>query len=180
MQQLNNGYTGHYCTLFPPSMQHASAVGFIERLNGHAITDTHELTYIANGDRFGDFPQEAPGSRKNGALPIQGPLYVSMFDHDCRDPVGCDKPMVDDCPWPWLPLPFQGRRVAANLAPNAVNIPIQRIDGGSDPQLEGLVAHLNISHHPDTICKALYTVAHHVPDPDLTCWGGNLPLVPAP
>lgn len=177
VQQLNNGYSGFSCTSFT---SYPSAFEFMEKLNGHAMTDTHELTYIANGNQFGSFAQEAPGSRKNGWPTYKGPLYVSMFDEQCRDSVGCHRPIIDDCPLLLSPSPFQGRSVAANLAPNAVNIPIKQIDGGSDPQLEGLVAHINIAHHPDTICKALYTVAHHVAAPNLTCSGGNIPYVPSP
>ena len=181
IHQLNNGYSGETCvpihTELPWPPYNSSAANFIEKLNGHPMVDTHMLTYFANGNRFETFPQEAPGSRKNGDFTTRGPLYVTMFDRECRDPVGCHEPQIDDCPS--FPMSFQGRRVAANLASTAINIPIRQIDGGPEPALEGRVAHINIVHHPDTICKALYTAAYHVADPDLVCAVLNhLPIVP--
>jgi hypothetical protein len=175
VHQLNNGYHANCLPFSSPS-----AIDFIEELNGHPMEDTHEDTYVASGNQFGQYMSEAPGSRENGDPLDKGTLYVTLFDESCRDGVGCHLPRINDCTTSSAyGSKKQGRSLAINLSPDAVNIPITGIDGGSNPVLEGLVVHTNIVHHPDTMCHALYTVAYHQADPTLICSvTNNLPKIP--
>lgn len=166
--QLNNGYgppvlNGSTCLATGDD----AARNFIEDLNGHAMADTH-----ADALPFAAYPSEAPGSRPAGAAPGDGVLYVSLYAHDNRDFVGGDLPpggagnsteSDPDCPATGLPPgpPKQGRVVAANLAPDAVNLAVASITGA-----DALEVHQNTVHTGEVICIALHTVVHHdVPAP---------------
>jgi hypothetical protein len=177
-QQLYNGFRGDTCDTFLlpyPDTRH-----FIKDLNGHSMADTHMSTYQANGNTFGQYPEEAPGSRPNYAFGTsKGALYVTLFDQQCRDGVGCHEARIDDCATgPLHGSALQGRSVALNLAPDAVNIPISGIPGGTDPALEGVTVHVNTVHHPAVICQALATAAYHKTDPSRQCSvSGNIPII---
>lgn len=139
LQQLFNGYRENCFSFGPP------AEGFIAALNGHPIEDTLQ----AVGDVY---PGEAPGSRGNGEGIAAGTLYLTAYDALGRDTVGGNPPS-SDC---------QGRKVARNLAPGALNMEIAGIpDSGSSALPVGLRVHANTPHTPEVICRALYTAVHH-------------------
>lgn len=165
VQQLNNGYGGLLCLPYGEP----EATDFIQSLNGHPIVDSH----------IGASPQdihlpEAPGSRPDGTPPQEGVLYLTLYADNNRDPVGGDTPQ-DDCDFFGLQ---QGRKLARNLAPDAVNMPLASIPGGTD----GAAVHANTIHTPDVICLALYTAVHHrAPAVGMTCpLQNDIPIVPVP
>ncbi len=136
-----------------------AATDYIEILNGHPIGDT--LT-----EPFADFASEAPGSRADGAPPTDGVLYVTLYASGNRDFVGGDD-ASGDC---------QGRKVARNLAPQAVNIPMTEVTGSGE-----LGIHQNTVHTPEVICLALYAVVHHRSPLGQSCgYDGDVPIVPLP
>ncbi|MDR4497542.1 MAG: VWA domain-containing protein [Candidatus Scalindua sp.] len=164
---------------------------FIENLNGHPITDTRPDPTNPNWS-LGEYPGEAPGSRRNNdSLPSEGTLYVTMYaDNDengmARDYVGGRDPS-EDC---------QGRILARNLAPDAMNIVIPQIPNQPPVELSPLIdalidaedrlkfsVHQNSVHTPEVICNALYTaVRHQAPPEGFTCQttGNNVPILPPP
>lgn len=150
-EQLRNGYD-EGCT----SYANADSVDFITNLNGHSICDTK---YDPNNPNpVLSFPEEAPGSRPPTGRPAEGILYVTLFADGNRDFVGGQSiigPANSDC---------QGRRLALNLSPNAVNLPISGIDG-----LGEITFHQRTVHAPEVICKALYAAVHHRSPRDAGC-----------
>lgn len=161
-RQLNNGYD-FFCNSF-----HDESLDFIENLNGHAIQDSQS----ANGA----YPSEAPGSRPDGSAVDQGVLYATIYAANNGDFVGGSAPS-DDC---------QGRVLAKNLAPHAVNM--DDIDIPTDPPGDSFFSgdqgarHQNTVHHPEVIFRALYSVVHHHTPPAGTTFSsvGNVPVVPIP
>jgi hypothetical protein len=138
---------------------------FIQNLNNH---DIHDSEVLSPGENYVD---EAPGSRadtdQSGVRTptSDGALYVTIFADGNRDLVGGDTPS-NDC---------QGRRLASNLSPNAVNIPVAAIPGGNDATL----VHENAVHTPEVMCLALSAAAHHRSPRGLTCSMVNgLPVIP--
>ena len=171
-RQLNNGYSS-LCTPFGDS-----TLDYIANLNGHPIGDSESLP--------GLYPSEAPGSRPNGAAADQGVLYATIYAADNGDFVGGSDPS-GDC---------QGRVLAKNLAPDAVNlddivIPAQPAALSIPDWIEPIISpetrdkfarHQNTVHHPEVIFRALYTVAHHQAPAPGTAYGlvGGAPVIPAP
>jgi hypothetical protein len=171
-RELNNGYSS-LCLPFGDS-----TLNYIANLNGHPITDTTSLP--------GYYPSEAPGSRPNGSAVGQGVLYVTIYAANNGDFVGGSDPS-GDC---------QGRVLAKNLAPDAVNmddISIPSVPAAlSIPDwLQPLISpetrakfarHQNTVHHPDVIFRALYTVVHHQAPAPGTSYSlvGSVPVIPLP
>jgi hypothetical protein len=158
VQQLLNGHGATTCVLLPAAEAH----DFIERLNDHPIGDTTTL------DASDIFPSEAPGSRTNGQAPTAGILYVTLFADSNRDLVGGDSvPNNNDC---------QGRKLALNLAPDAINIPLASIAGN-----DGVSVHQNTVHTAEVMCLALYAALHHRSPQGQTCQLVNdAPVIPPP
>ena len=160
VRQLYNGYRPQG-VIFDcgDSFNTAAATDYIETLNGHPIEDTETAP-------FGSFASEAPGSRPDGAAPNQGVLYVTLYASGNRDLVGGDDPS-GDC---------QGRRVARNLALDAVNIAVPEVAGSSEGDV-----HQNTVHTKEVLCLALYAILHHRSPAGQTCsYSGSLPIVPLP
>jgi von Willebrand factor type A domain len=160
VRQLYNGYRpqGVFFNC-GDSFNTPAATDYIEALNGHPIEDTESAP-------FGDFASEAPDSRPDGAAPHAGVLYVTLYASGDRDLVGGDDPS-GDC---------QGRRVARNLAPDAVNIAVPEVTGGTQGDV-----HQNTVHTKEVLCLALYAVVHHrSPIGQVCSYSGNLPIVPLP
>jgi hypothetical protein len=171
-RQLNNGYSS-WCISFGDS-----TLNYIENLNGHPIQDTESSP--------GTYPTEALGSRPNGAAVDQGTLYVTLYAADNGDFVGGSDPS-NDC---------QGRVLAKNLAPNAMNlddivIPAEPAALAIPDWLDALIdqetrdkfaRHQNTVHHPEVIFRALYTVVHHQTPLPGTSYSlvGNVPVIPLP
>jgi hypothetical protein len=171
-RQLNNGYSS-LCTSFGDA-----TVNYIANLNGHPIGDSASLP--------GFYPSEAPGSRPNGTAADQGVLYAAIYAANNGDFVGGSDPS-GDC---------QGRVLAKNLAPDAVNlddivIPTQPAALSIPDWLEPLISpetrdkfarHQNTVHHPEVIFRALYTVTHRQAPAPGTGYGlvGGVPVIPPP
>ena len=136
----------------------------METLNGHPIQDT-----LTDSEQRPQYNGEAPRSRPDGTPTNEGILYVTLFANNNRDAAGGHTPS-GDC---------QGRILAKNLAPNAVNIHVPEIPG-----LTKLGVHANTVHTPEVICLALYTAIHHQsPPPDLSYTmeivdGREVPIIP--
>ena len=158
VQQLLNGRGATTCLPLPAAEAH----DFIERLNDHPIADTATL------DASDVYPSEAPGSRPDGQAPTAGILYVTLFADGDRDLVGGDTvPNNNDC---------EGRKVALNLAPDAINIPLAGITGNG-----GLTVHQNAVHTAEVMCLALYAALHHRSPQGQTCpLVGGVPVIPPP
>ncbi len=171
-RQLNNGYSS-LCTPFGDA-----TLNYIANLNGHPIEDSDSLP--------GFYPSEAPGSRSNGTAADQGVLYTTIYAAENGDFVGGSGPS-GDC---------QGRVLAKNLAPDAVNlddivIPTQPAALSIPDWLEPLIGqetrdkfarHQNTVHHPEVIFRALFTAAHHqapAPGTGFSLVGG-VPVIPPP
>ncbi len=161
-QQLNNGYSANFCLSL-----NGQSRDFIENLNGHPIQDTMPPSPPDPSWSPGQFPEEAPGSRPNGDPMTAGTLYVTIYADGNRDFVGGSTPS-DDC---------QGRVLARNLAPDAVNIELPEIVLGGQNSDD---VHRNTVHAPQVICLALSTVVHHkAPAADFRCQTtGQLPRIP--
>lgn len=162
LRQLNNGYREN-CT---PYLTNGESRDFIASLNGHPIGDTMRPASAPPSWTPGQFPQEAPGSRVNGDSVAAGTLYLTLFADLDRDLVGGATPS-NDC---------QGRVLALNLAPHAVNVEVPDIPGAQG----SADAHQNTPHTPAVICIALSTIVHHkAPPPDFRCQPpGQLPRIP--
>jgi hypothetical protein len=159
VQQLLNGHGATTCLPLPAAAAH----DFIERLNDHPIADTATL------DAGDVYPSEAPGSRPDDQPPTAGILYVTLFADGNRDLVGGDSvPNNNDC---------EGRKLALNLAPDAINIPLGSIAGGND----GVNVHQNTVHTAEVMCLALYAALHHRSPQGQTCQLVNdMPVIPPP
>jgi hypothetical protein len=110
---------------------------FLETLNGHPLAESCE----AEPDR----PAEAPRSRPTTP---GGVLYASFYAAGNADVIVGGDTQAGDC---------LGRRLARNLAPDAVNREITGVPGGA----LGLDTHANVPHHWPAICMALRTVVDH-------------------
>jgi Mg-chelatase subunit ChlD len=172
-QQLSNGFGGANC--FPLALD-ASVLNFMQNLNGHPMMDSHLNWFDATRDHW----YEAPGSRAAGDPLTDGTLYVTLYDAADRDGVGGHTPLVNDCTVPGGGQ--QGRKLARNLAANAINMPVAGIPD-TGPNSVALNVHHNTVHYQDVICKALYTAIHHrAPEASLTCdlTSTGLPIIPQP
>ncbi|MGE0746346.1 MAG: VWA domain-containing protein [Rhodospirillales bacterium] len=160
VRQLYNGYRPQGVFFdCGDSFGTPAALDYIEALNGHPIEDTLAAP-------FGGFASEAPGSRADGAPPSDGVLYVTLYAAGNRDSVGGDAPS-GDC---------QGRKVARNLAPQAINIPVAEVAGGNEVDV-----HQNTVHTKEVICQALFAVVHQRSPLGETCSSvGEVPIVPPP
>jgi hypothetical protein len=160
VRQLYNGYRPQGIVFnCGASFDTPDATDYIQTLNGHPIQDTMTAP-------FGAFPSEAPGSRADGAAPSQGILFVTLYASGDRDLVGGDDES-GDC---------QGRRVARNLAPDAINIAVPEVTGTGEA-----TTHQNTVHTKEVLCLALYAAVHHRSPAGVTCSQvGNLPVVPLP
>jgi len=149
LRQLNNGWDEDGNVF---SENQTGDENFIANLNGGALVSTPN-------------PDEAPHSRAEGDPLANGTLYVCLFADGNRDFVGGDVPQSN----------VNGRKLASNLAPHAVNRTFA-VPGGSDTTL----VHQNTVHFADVICTAIYTVVHHRPPPaGFACpTDGAVPLIP--
>ncbi len=172
LQQLNNGY-GLRC-----SVELDEGHGFIDDLNGHPICDTfaRRQCFISTClcdtalTTPGAYPTEAPLSRAPDAKGRTGILYLTLFAEDGGDKIAGGDELSGDC---------QGRKLALNLAPDAVNVALAP-ESVSDCLAD---THSLTSHWSETICRALYTAAYHrVPEADFSCPrdADKVPEVPAP
>jgi hypothetical protein len=164
-QQLNNGYNGRgLLTNLCLDFNNSASANFIWDLNGHDMAVAHATAVDANGELVQIYPDEAPGSRELGESPLEGVLYVTLYATNNADMVGghhppgspnntgeadCDEIDGND-------QLKQGRVVAKNLAPDAINIQIANIPGSGKIQV-----HQNTVHFSEVICQALYTAVHH-------------------
>jgi hypothetical protein len=165
VKQLYNGFRPDGVVFdCSDSFATAAATDYIQDLNGHDIADTISL---ALNESYAD---EAPGSRPDGDPPTAGTLYVALFANDNRDFVGGATPSTD-CAQP------DGRKLALNLAPEAVNIEVPDIAGNTPATV-----HANTVHTFEVMCLALYAVAHHRSPPlGQTCQPANgVPVIPPP
>jgi hypothetical protein len=91
-----------------------------------------------------------------------GVLYVSVFAAGNGDGLVGGGTQSADC---------FGRRLARNLAPDAVNLEVAGVPGGP------LTIHANFPHHWETICTTLRTIVdHQAPaDPATACAGLTQP-----
>jgi hypothetical protein len=123
----------------PPvfSTNQAGDATFLETLNGHPLADTCQATPAA--------ASEAPHSRPTTP---GGVLYASLYAEGNADVLVGGHTQERDC---------LGRRLARNLAPDAVNREITGVPGGN----LNLDTHANFPHHWPTICMALRTVVDH-------------------
>jgi hypothetical protein len=143
------------------------ATHYIQKLNDpteqHRISDTISL-------EPGEFyPQEAPGSRAPDDPPSAGTLYVTLFADGNRDFVGGDTPSTE-CAQP------DGRRLARNMSPHAVNITFNETE---IPGAVSATVHANTVHSTAVICKALYAVVHgRSPESQICPEVAGLPVVP--
>ncbi len=156
LRQLNNGRKGQgNCG---QSFNDPRADHFIEILNGEA--NQQDFTVESSGS----FPSEAPGSRESGTSPRLGTLYVTLYATGNADAVGGEGPSTA----------CEGRVVAKNLSPHAINIPVPDIQG-----IGPLTVHANTVHTPEVICKALYAAVHHRSPLGQTCvQDGDIPIIP--
>ena len=125
------------CGPFPPTPFTSNVLDdatFLEDLNGHALSDSCRAQPYADS--------EAPRSRPTEPA---GVLYVNLYASGNADPlVGGNS--TSDC---------IGRRLARNLAHDAIN---EEISGVPGPVAD---VHANFPHHWEAICMALRTVADH-------------------
>jgi hypothetical protein len=166
IKQLHNGRLGKsmLTSACGESYNTPEADHFIEILNGDSNQDfaVPNMPFIA---------AEAPGSRCAGKPPSAGPLYVAIYAENNADAVGGYAASSTDC---------LGRKMARNLAEDAINIQIAGIGGNNEIEV-----HQRTVHNPDVICQALYTVVHHRPPPmsqSQICTfdpGDNIPTIPA-
>ncbi|MGR8930879.1 MAG: CARDB domain-containing protein [Gammaproteobacteria bacterium] len=160
-RQLSNGFDSN-CS----SYNEIYSENFIERLNGHPITDS--MTDSRSRSQYSD---EAFASRADNTPADQGVLYLNLYANNNRDFVGGN----------WSSGDCQGRKLAKNLALNAVNLEVPEIIG-----LTELGVHANTVHTHQVICKALYMAVHHsAPANDLSCTtvivdGRKVPVIPVP
>ena len=114
---------------------------FILDLNGHPLADSCGAS--------ASHPDEAPKSRPDRP---DGVLYVNVFAANNADEFVGGATQSLDC---------LGRRLARNLAPNAVNLEVPGVPS---------IVHAKFPHHWDVICATLRTIAdHQAPDPAQLC-----------
>ena len=162
-----------HCT---DSFNESDATNYIKNLNNHAIADS---ATVGLSDFYED---EAPDSRADFDLDSsvpnptsEGTLYLTIFATGNRDLVGGLTPSTD-C------VTNDGRKLARNLARDAVNIEVSEItDEGwedipqflgrpTDTQRRAAAIHANTVHTPEVICRALYAAIHHrAPPQNLKC-----------
>ncbi len=162
-KQLYNGYRpqGVIFDCGDPFNEPA-ATDYIELLNGHAIEDTVTL------DASDEYASEAPGSRAPSDPPLDGVLYVTLFADQNRDFVGGEA-ASGDC---------QGRTLALNLAPDAVNI---AFDGTSIAGSMPTDVHQNTAHSFDVMCLALFAARYNRTPEGQSCRAsGGVPIIPSP
>ncbi len=160
--QLYNGRTRVLCDPF--SISGPWITGFFTHLNGYPLNNA------VNADAAMKI-KEAPGSRPDGAPPHTGVLYLALYAAGNADFIGGDAPeTAGDC---------DDRPHARNLAPDAVNIEVTGIQGGTSVEV-----HQNTVHHSDVICAALHTVIHQRapagPLDTLCAQNGGVPVIPLP
>ncbi len=200
LKQLNNGYTRVTCCRFDQSVfdclldqrscasdeyaacdfdasrncpgdfagcdfNDAQGLHFIECLNGHSLCDTKEGAAVDQDEKYRG---EAPGSRSADAPIDAGILYFVLGAADNDDLIAGGESPSDDC---------LGRRLAMNLAPDAVNrwLPVE---AGW-----GFGVHEATPHTPQVICQALYAAAYgQVPDESYACelGAGQVPEIAPP
>jgi hypothetical protein len=126
---------------------------FMEVLNGHPLADSCRATPAV--------ASEAPSSRPTTPA---GVLYASVYADGNADLIVGGHTQTADC---------LGRKLARNLAPDAVNREITGVPGG----LLNVDTHTNFPHHWPTICMALRTVTDHAVPADQTaaCTGLTQP-----
>ena len=112
-------------------------VAFLATLNGHPLADSCQAAPAAI--------DEAPRSRPTTA---GGVLYASFYASGNADLLVGGDTQTADC---------LGRKLARNLAPDAVNREITGVPGG----VLNVDTHANFPHHWPTICMALRTVVDH-------------------
>jgi hypothetical protein len=144
------------CGLLTPPAFSTNQAGddtFLATLNGHALADSCQATPAA--------ASEAPSSRPTTA---GGVLYASFYAAGNTDVLVGGHTQAGDC---------LGRKLARNLAPDAVNREITGVPGG----VLNVDTHANFPHHWPTICMALRTVVdHQVPaDQTAACAGLTQP-----
>lgn len=162
-KQLYNGYRPQGLVFdCGDSFNDPASTDYIENLNGHPIEDT--LTLGASDV----YPGEAPGSRAPGDPPLDGTLYVTLFADGNRDFVGGET-ASGDC---------QGRTLALNLSPDAVNIALgtTSITGSSETAV-----HQNTVHSVDVMCLALFAARYNRSPEGQTCQAASgVPIIPSP
>jgi hypothetical protein len=125
---------------------------FLATLNGHQLADSCQATPAA--------PGEGPRSRPTTA---GGVLYASFYAAGNADLLVGGHTQAGDC---------LGRKLARNLAPDAVNREITGVPGGT----LNIETHANLPHHWPTICMALRTVVdHQVPADQAAACSGLTP-----
>jgi hypothetical protein len=122
---------------------------FLATLNGHPLADSCQATPSAS--------TEAPSSRPTTP---GGVLYASLYAANNADVLVGGHTQTADC---------LGRKLARNLAPDAVNREITGVPGG----VANLATHENFPHHWPTICMTLRTlVDHQVPADQIQACAG--------
>ncbi|HVR67376.1 MAG TPA: hypothetical protein VMT98_12085, partial [Verrucomicrobiae bacterium] len=161
-KQLYNGYRPQGVVFdCGDSFNDPAATDYIENLNGHPIEDTLTI------DASDVYPSEAPGSRAPGDPPLDGTLYVTLFADGNRDFVGGET-ASGDC---------QGRTLARNLSPDAVNIALSTISiaGASETAV-----HQNTVHSFDVMCLALFAARYNRSPEGQSCRdSGGVPIIPS-
>ncbi len=141
------------CGAVPPATFTSNLPGdetFLQDLNGHSLSTTCNAQPVADS--------EAPHSRPTEP---GGVLYVNLYAAGNLDLLVGGDTQTLDC---------LGRRLARNLATDAVNHEIANVPGG----LAGV--HENFPHHWETLCMALRTVVdHQAPSPAQACLGLTRP-----
>ena len=122
------------CSPLPFTTNVLDDLTFLEDLNGHSLGDS----CLAQPDA----DSEAPWSRPTEP---DGVLYVNLYAANNADTL-VGGHTGSDC---------LGRRLARNLAPDAINEEISGVPGFF------AAVHVNFPHHWDVICMALRTVADH-------------------
>ncbi len=159
LRQLNDGFgesckkpicrpSGSSCDLFHPACV----------CNTDCEPDSVGFFRALNGE------DEAPGSRAPCAPRSEGILYLTLYADQRRDIAG-GSGGFDAC---------RERRRAENLSDHAVNVEVPEVLGKDI----GWLVHANTVHTPEVICKALYTVTHHLPPPEFPCGVLNATTIP--
>ncbi|MET0484976.1 MAG: hypothetical protein ABW216_04720 [Candidatus Rokuibacteriota bacterium] len=143
------------CGLATPAVFTTNQTGddsFLSTLNGHPLADSCQAAPAA--------ASEAPSSRPSTA---GGVLYASFYAANNTDVLVGGHTQAGDC---------LGRKLARNLAPDAVNREITGVPGGP----LNLDTHGNFPHHWPTICMTLRTVTdHQVPADQVAACAGLTP-----
>lgn len=184
IQQLSNGFRGDNCWRTQPAA--ADSLRFMDELNGHPSADTHADNCTVNANlecvnpvlgQVVFYDSEAPGNRPNLARETEGALYVTLFDGFDRDSAGGALTHQDCTTSIVFGSEKQGRKLALNLAREAVNIPLGNPTNpipdsaliGAQNVTGSLAVHANTPHHVDAICQALYAAVHREAEPGFDC-----------